>query len=402
MNAFLSLSKRFRVKSKTAAESPSAAVFVLTIILSTFITLLFSSFLYVAPPLFAAEKAVLLPQNEQEAQALYLRLQEVEATLTRIEQDIQTTQKKSAQTRAEIARVQEERQALKKDVLPILRSRYTVRPLNVWLKLLFLSDWQTRLYTEDMFQYILKRHQHKITIFLEKEKQMQALLQEELSELDKLSTLRATKDSERSKLKTVIEAWEAHLATQKDPAAYEQAMERFYRDWQTHAEPALNILLNRLNAAYIDMPGTFQDKVKINLNGAQFTLSDQELTEYLRAYDPIFQGVDVAFIDHAIQITIDLDPVLAETRAPLQNDSQKAGSPQIVSLHGHYERAEGKLGFIIDEMLYGDLLLPPEVVRKLEAQYQLGIDPSAIHPRLSISNFDMRDGLLTLWFTFQL
>lgn len=398
---FYSFLKKCQENIKTAAEHVHAAVFIHSLKIMLLIIIFFLIFIDIHSLRIAANKNVLLPQNEREAQSLYLRLQEVEASLKKIQSDIENLQKKSQQTQSKIAVVQEKRQTLKKEVLPILRSRYTVHPIHLWFRVLSLNDWQTRLYTEDMFHYILKHHQDKIRNFLEVEKNMQALLQEEATELHTLSMLHAEKDTERLTLQTVIAAWEAHLIRQKDPQTYERTMKQFYQEWQSSVEPALNIFLKRLNDAYGNMPNTFQHKVKIGLNGATFTLSDQELTDYLRTYDSIFQNINITFDENSLLIAVLLESLMNQAQGQQTNLPLTSHPETMVRLQGHYELNDGRLNFIIDKMLYGDLLLPPEVIHKLEAQYQLGINPQAIHPRLSISRFIIHEGLLTLWFTFK-
>lgn len=399
---FYAFSKKHQKTKEIAAGRVSAAIFVHSVKIACFISALLLIFLYMPTSQIAANEAMHLPQNEQEAQALYLRLQEVEASLKRITSDIERLQNKSQQTRTAITQVQEKRQKLKKEVFPILRSRYTVHPIHLWFKLISLNDWQMRLYTEEMLNYILKHHQNKLSYFLEIEKQMQALWQEEANELHTLSMLHAEKETERTTLQTVIAAWEAHLARQKDPQTYERTMQQFYQAWQSTAEPALDILLKRLNDAYGNMPNTFQHKVKIGRNGATFTLSDRELTDYLRTYDNIFENIDITFDENNLYIAILLEPLNHQTQKEQSNRSFTAHSKTMIHIQGHYELKDGKLIFAIDKMLYGNLLLPPEVILKLEAQYQLGIDPQRIHPRLSISNFNLHKGVLTLWFTLQL
>ncbi|MBE3595902.1 MAG: hypothetical protein IMW86_02545 [Hydrogenibacillus sp.] len=317
-----------------------------------------------------------------ELDRLYLRLKAVESQLRQTEAQLKDVEAAIARTDAAVRAAEADLAEHKAKVRPIVRALYTDGAVWWLAVLLRESEWGRLIERLTLLESVFAYEQSIVDDFRRTLAELGALKNAAAEKRRELERLTRSLASERQKLAALIAAWEEATSAAVDRNAAEASAKAVHADWQTNGRPLFERYLARLNDAYKAMADAFGNRVKLSLRGAVLTLSDQEITDFLRAYDPLFAGTTVALDDDAVNVSAS-----AEGHA--------------VAVTGQYALEDGMLVFHIRRMTYDSLELPEEAIHELSSHYRLGLNPRELHPLLVIRGFEQKRGILTIWLSLK-
>lgn len=338
------------------------------------------------------QKGLTVYEVDQELARIAREEQELQQQISKTEQDIQTQQALSAETRRHAAKV--------------LRAYYMGDRDSLWMLLFSIHSFQDALITFDYLQMIVRNDHDTLQKHLRNQQQLEALqttLQTSKSSLQQAKTRYLT---QREQLLTLQQQLDNELA--KQPAAASMAilqqMTQLTVQWQDKGLPLFRTYFQALAQAMKQLPEIISDSNSggnsngagngknnpsnhLIMNGFQYTfqISDEELNTFLRNKNSLFRNLTFQFKDAAV------------IAAGKQDDME-------VFIKGHYELAtkgEEKprtyIRFRMDQLLFNGFELPRTTIDQMEKEFDLGIYPQMLASFLQVTGVQIIDGKLSIY-----
>ncbi|MFH5182802.1 hypothetical protein ACHHV8_09310 [Paenibacillus sp. TAB 01] len=354
-----------------------------------------------SPPIHAAtadelklllQKSLTAYEIDQELERIESEERQLEQKISKTEQDIQTQQALSAETRKHAAKV--------------LRAYYMGDRDSLWMLLFSTASFKDALTLFDYLQMIVRNDRDTLHKHLTNQKQLQELQSSLLTSKTSLEQAKARFLAQKDQRLQLQQQLDAELA--KQPAAANavilQQMAQLTVQWQDKGIPLFRTYFQALAQAMkqlpemVSAPGTnsSQDQSGLNqhliINGFQYTfqISDQDLNEFLRSKNPIFRNLNFQFNSGIV------------TASGKQDDME-------VTIIGHYELAtkgEDKpktyVRFRMDQLRFNGFDLPQTTIEAMEKEFDLGIYPQMLASFLQVTGVQVENGKLSLLFKLAL
>jgi len=353
------------------------------------------------PPIHAAtadelklllQKSLTAYEIDQELERIESEERQLEQKISKTEQDIQTQQALSAETRKHAAKV--------------LRAYYMGDRDSLWMLLFSTASFKDALTLFDYLQMIVRNDRDTLHKHLTNQKQLQELQSSLLTSKTSLEQAKARFLAQKDQRLQLQQQLDAELT--KQPAAANavilQQMAQLTVQWQDKGIPLFRTYFQALAQAMkqlpemVSAPGTSssQDQSGLNqhliINGFQYTfqISDQDLNEFLRSKNPIFRNLNFQFNSGIV------------TASGKQDDME-------VTIIGHYELAtkgEDKpktyVRFRMDQLRFNGFDLPQTTIEAMEKEFDLGIYPQMLASFLQVTGVQVENGKLSLLFKLAL
>jgi hypothetical protein len=320
-----------------------------------------------------------------------LNVFEVDQELSRIQQQEQKLLQQISATEQELELQMKLAEETKRHAAKVLRAYYMGDRDSLWMLLFSISSFRDALSTLDYLQMIARNDHNAITRHTESQRQLKLLRQSLSSDQ---STLQSTKEryiSQREQMVRLQKQLDEDLSKQKEAFLILQQMTNLTLQWQNKGIPLFKMYFQALATAMKELPEIISDNSTgmtkhLIINGFQYTfqITDEELNDFLRSKNPIFQNLTFRFTD---------TDVIA--------DGSHEGID--VTIKGKYEMAtkdDGKgkpfIRFNIAQLQFNGFELPRSTIDAIEQEFDLGIYPQNLASFLQVTGLKLEKGKLSI------
>lgn len=242
--------------------------------------------------------------------------------------------------------------------------------------LFMLLDYFRLLFYSD--QEILEEYSNQLTKLNQLRRSL-AQTEHELTEVRKRLV------NQRGRLITLREKFDTNLADSSDPQAMSRLIQEFTTYWKNVGLFEVRHYFRALADAMQKLPDFVQKSGSISMNGKNYTITIQEeqLNQFLREQDPIFEQFFFRFKEGVIAA-----------------EGERSGLS--VHIEGRYTleaEPENRILFHVDQMLFNGLELPDTTRQDLEQEFDLGFYPQKLVSFLEATDVAITDKQITVQLT---
>ncbi|MCM3337066.1 hypothetical protein M3650_00015 [Paenibacillus sp. MER TA 81-3] len=242
--------------------------------------------------------------------------------------------------------------------------------------LFMLLDYFQLLFYSD--QEILEEYSNQLTKLNQLRRSL-AQTEHELTEVRKRLV------DQRARLITLREKFDTNLADSSDPQAMSRLIQEFTTYWKNVGLFEVRHYFRALADAMQKLPDFVQKSGSISMNGKTYTITIQEeqLNQFLREQDPIFEQFFFRFKEGVIAA-----------------EGERSGLS--VHIEGRYTleaEPENRILFHVDQMLFNGLELPDTTRQDLEQEFDLGFYPQKLVSFLEATDVAITDKQITVQLT---
>ncbi|MFS1513489.1 coiled-coil domain-containing protein [Chengkuizengella sp. SCS-71B] len=316
------------------------------------------------------EKGLTIFEIDQELERLGIKEEEIEQAISVTETNIVTQNKMVERSREKSGEV------LKK---------YYTKERDDLIHLLFSSESISEVLSIlEFMQAIVSRDQKILSDFQNDLDKLQALYLELLDTQTELSNIKKALIFEKERLITLQNELDNEIEQLEDGESILEQIEQLTMAWEHEGLPIFKTYFQALANAMQNLPDILTDnKQHLQLEGLQFVfqITDDELNEFLRKQDPLFEP---------FQFEFKKDEIVAYGTNKEIN----------IKLSGMYQivvEPENIIQFQVNELKYNDFLLPDTTIRALEEEFDLAFYPKKIAPFVEAKEIDLSEGNLKIF-----
>ncbi|CAM3433451.1 coiled-coil domain-containing protein [Marinicrinis lubricantis] len=312
-----------------------------------------------------------------------LSVYEIDRELVRLENKQQEIQREMEEIKVQIGKQQQAMEIIQEQAGQVIRSYYMGQRDSL-IEILFSADNLSELLAAiDFTQMIVKNDRRRLNQYVE----AQHTLKEEMQQLsDTEQELTAIKQQfllqreEQLKLQTEIAR---ELSENEQADLIQQQIDELNRRWEETGLPLFEKYFEALADAMQDLPSVLvNDPNKLRRDGRYFVieLTDEELNDFLRNNNPIFELLSIRFAN---------GQMIAEGKA---EDAE-------ISITGQYSlmtEPENFVDFTVTELKFNQFILPSSTAEQLKEEYNLAFYPSLVSDSVEVEEVTLEDGVLTL------
>lgn len=272
----------------------------------------------------------------------------------------------------------------------VLRSYYMGERDNLWMLIFAAKNFSDALTVFEYLTMILSNDHRNLDKYVQAKQQLKSLQDKQQKEQ---TTLKQTKDAYlalRTRVLALQKELDAQLAVSTQGKQIADQITQLTKDWQTKGVPAFRLYFSALSEAMgkiTEMLSGGSKTTTLSISGLNyvFEMSDQDLNEFLRKKNPLFQNLTFQFRDGYI-------------KADGKHENLD------LSIKGHYElaEAEGKtiLKFRVDQLVFNGFTLPETTNAALEQEVKMGIEPQKFLSFLVPTGVKAEDGKMKIMMKF--
>ncbi|NBI29403.1 coiled-coil domain-containing protein [Chengkuizengella marina] len=316
------------------------------------------------------EKGLTIFEIDQELERLNIKEQEVEKAISVTETNIITQNKLVEKSREKSGEV------LKK---------YYTKERDDLIHLLFSSESISEaLSVLEFMQAIVSRDQKILSDFQSDYDKLQVLYVELLETKKELIHIKNALVLEKERLISLQQELDDEIQQLEDGESILEQIEQLTMAWEKEGLPIFKTYFQALANAMQNLPDILTDnKQHLQLNGLQFVfqITDDELNEFLRKQDPLFEP---------FQFEFKKDEIVAYGTNENIN----------IKLSGLYQivvKPENIIQFQVNELQYNDFLLPDTTIKALEEEFDLAFYPKKIASFVEAEEIELNDGNLKIF-----
>lgn len=335
-----------------------------------------------------------LAANDEEVKLLLqkgLTVYEIDQELARIQLEEAHIMKQRTTTELELQQQTARSEATKRHAAKVLRAYYMGDRDSLWMLLFSISSFKDAITTFDYLQMIVRNDHEALRMYSDNKRQLSELQKALVSSQ---TTLQQTKEryiTQREQMVKLQQQLDEDLSKQKDAALILQQMAQLTLSWKEKGIPLFKMYFQALAAALKQLPEIISEDGNgitkhLIINGFQYTfqITDDELNQFLRTKNPMFQNMTFRFTDTELVTSGTQDGIA-------------------VSIKGKYElstKEEGKgkafIRFNMTQLQFNGFDLPRSTVEAMEQEFDLGIYPQNLAPFLSVTGLKLEAGKLSI------
>ncbi|WP_048602605.1 coiled-coil domain-containing protein [Rubeoparvulum massiliense] len=175
--------------------------------------------------------------------------------------------------------------------------------------------------------------------------------------------------------------WEHWTTTKRK----EVLMEQLLIHWNASGIQSFHQFFQALASSMEQLPEMFNESnLKHSLLNYELTITDQELNDFLKKKNPLFQNLSFRF--QAGELIV-----------------HGTYQESVLSMRGYYHLdSPSELQFTINEMIYDGYYLPSTSIEEMAQFYDLGFYPQQIVPNVEITQFSMEQGKMVVQLSLSL
>ncbi|SFL32112.1 hypothetical protein SAMN03159341_10572 [Paenibacillus sp. 1_12] len=335
-----------------------------------------------------------LAANDEEVKLLLqkgLTVYEIDQELARIQLEEASITKQKTATEQELQLQLIRSEETKRHAAKVLRAYYMGDRDSLWMLLFTISSFKDAITTLDYLQMIVRNDHEALKMYSESKRQLTELQQTLVSSQTTLQQTKQRYITQREQMIKLQKQLDEDLSKQKDAALIIQQMAQLTLSWKEKGIPLFKTYFQALATALKQLPEIISEDSKgitkhLIINGFQYTfqITDDELNQFLRTKNPLFQNMTFRFTDTEL--------ITAGTQDGID-----------ISIKGKYELAtkeEGKgkayIRFNMTQLQFNGFDLPISTVEAMEQEFDLGIYPQNLAPFLSVTGLKLEAGKLSI------
>lgn len=345
-----------------------------------FLPILFGLVFSLLIPALNAEKSRM---NEGEQPDLFqnvLTIHEIQKEVERISRDEEALRQGLDQLVKQIQAQESRSGQLREEAGQIAKALYMGDHVDLLFLLLQSKDLGEAIMRYEYMSAILSKKQEVLLSYRREDEKLQKLKAEQQKKASQMEEIRLHLLAEERLLTALEKELGDSLKNQPDAAKMKLLIERFIRDWDENGVATFEAFLSEISTLTKEMPSAFKDQVQFSFTGASLTLTDEEITTFLRKASSRFQNFTLHI--HEKDLTF-----FGEYEG------------RTLTLTGHYEMGDNLLAFRIDQLIYNGYRLPAETARYLDERYDLGLYMDQVRAGVKLKESIQEEGKLTLRFS---
>ncbi|GIP36374.1 hypothetical protein [Paenibacillus sp. J2TS4] len=331
-------------------------------------------------PFILAEAEPSLDETRQLLQKS-LTVYEIDREIARLTEREAEIGKQIASAEQNILREQERVDQTREHAGKILRAYYMGQRDNLWLLMFSAGSFSDAIAVYEYLSMILDNDKRKLDAYRDSYQQLQATYNQLLETEAELKEVKAEFLLQRERLLALQQELDEQLAASEEAAEVFKQMVDLTAAWKDKGLPVFRTYFQAIADEMNDISDLFNNGgTNKYLNGLTFQISDQELIDYFRNKNPLFDNIEFAFEDGVF------------TASGKEDDVE-------VSIQGKYiiqQKPKNHLLFRVEQLTFNGFVLPDTTNRALEQEFPLGFSPESFVPFINAYEVTTEDGLLTL------
>lgn len=293
-------------------------------------------------------------------------------TIYEMEQEIARLTQKEAEISEQIVTLSEEIKnqeklvAITKDQAgKVLRSYYLGERDSLWLLLLSLDSLTEAIAAFEFISTIIGSDQKRINDYADAQQQLQQLLELSLVIQTDLQRVKQQFIDQRDAQLALQRELDSELATRSDADEVLQQIEQLTTDWQTEGLPIFRQYLQAFAEAMeqlVDIQAMYSNVITLRGANILFTITDEQLNEFLKSKDPILENLTFRFLDGQVEAGGQHEHIGMKIVGQFQLELEP----------------DNVIRFKIDELLYNDFVLPETTALDLQEQFAFSFYPEHV------------------------
>jgi len=312
-----------------------------------------------------------------------LSLIEIDKEITRIQEQKELAMEQLNETKKQLL-LQEEQIANKREQAGRVMRAYYMGDRNLlWIVLTAADSLPKLLQALDFMDLVYTSDKQALDAYSEQFKELQSSYQNLELKNNELTILEQRLLMQRERVVALEAQMESQLAGRSDADRLRMLMKELTSHWETEGMEEVNTYFRALSKAMQQLPAWIQENPDmIDISGFKYTITvtEEELNQFLREQDEMFEHFSFTFSDNSIT-------------AQGKRDNME------VSVSGHYSLQEKpRSGFIfhVDELLFNGFSLPDTTRKALEKEYDLGFYPELIVSFMKAKAVEIKHGELII------
>ncbi|MFK7692305.1 coiled-coil domain-containing protein [Paenibacillus sp. HJGM_3] len=265
----------------------------------------------------------------------------------------------------------------------VLRAYYNGGRKPVWAMLLSVSSWRDALYVLEQTQIVAKNDKRAMDRYMTAYKEMKTATEQLEASRTELRELKARFEAQKAELKLQQEELDRKLAALPVGNTALEQINDSNKQWQEKGLPQVRVYFSALAENMKKLQELIDQKPEmLVLKGRSysFQLKDTDFNDFLHAKSKELETLSFTFEEGKITVL----------------GKQEGTEMRMV---GRYELEETKkeaIHFLVDELWYNGLQLPPGTVNELKETNDLSFYPSKIASYLQATSVQTTLGKLTI------
>lgn len=332
------------------------------------------------PPFLLAESEPSLDEIKQLLQKS-LTIYEIDREIARLTGREAEIAKRITETEKEIGAEQERLVRTREHAGKILRAYYMGERDNLWMLMFNADSFSDAISIYQYLNMILENDKRKLNAYSDSYQQLKRT-RDQLKE-DEIELKRVKEEfiRQRERVLALQQEVDDQLAASEEAAEVFQQMVDLTTAWQEKGLPVFRTYFQAIADEMNDISDLFNNGgTNKYLNGLTFQISDQELIDYFREKNPLFENIDFSFEDGLF------------TADGKEDDVE-------VSIQGRYiikNKPKNRLQFRVEQLTFNGFVLPDTTNRALEEEFPLGFSPETFVPFIHASEVTTDKGMFTL------
>lgn len=331
------------------------------------------------------QQVTINPETEsyQELLEKGLSISEIDRELDKLIVKQQTIQQQILELNTAIAQEEQRIAELQEQAGKVLRAYYMGERDSILAIILSAENLSEFIAALDFAQLIINNDQQMLTTY---EEAYLSLKDQKLSlenTQQQLTEIRLKFIKQKEHQIAMEQELQTELENHEQADLIQQQLEQLEKDWNQKGLPLFEKYFQALASVMNDLPEvlSYNDSVKREGSSLVLTLTDQQLNEFLRSKNSIFQNMKFQFEDGI-----------------LRADGQEADTS--IAMKGTYtvvdEQSEPYAAFIISELYYNQYRLPPFTAEDLAERYDLAFYPSLLSSSVRLKEIEITQGTMNI------
>ncbi|MGG4393192.1 hypothetical protein ABEX25_02605 [Paenibacillus thiaminolyticus] len=234
----------------------------------------------------------------------------------------------------------------------------------------------------DYYQFLFKTDQEVLETYSEQLKNLNRLRDTLARTERELSQVKEQLIRQLDRVNALQRELDTNLANSSDPEAMSRLIQEFTSYWQNIGMYEVRRHFRALADAMQKLPEFVKKSGNLQINGTKYTImiQEEELNEFLREQDPIFEQFSFRFQEGSVSA-----------------EGESAGLS--VFVQGHYtleSEPENRFLFHVDRLMFNGLELPDTTRSQLEEEFDLGFYPQRLVSFIEASDVIVEDKQITV------
>lgn len=265
----------------------------------------------------------------------------------------------------------------------VLRAYYNGGRKPVWAMLLSVNSWKDALYVLEQTQIVASNDKRALDRYLSAYKDMKSATEQLEATRTQLRELKAHFIAQKTQMEELQEELNRKLAALPVGNTVGNQIDDLNRQWQEKGLPQVRIYFAALADTMKKLQELIDQKPEmLSLKGRSysFQLKDTDFNEFLHAKSKALETLSFAFEEGKITVS----------------GKQDGTEMTIVGRYELEQQEKKAIHFLIDELTYNGLRLPPGTVSELKETNDLSFYPSRIAEYLQATSAVTTAGKLTI------